>query len=135
MSQPSAFRRSQQSSGSTEDEPADDLRVMFSGRGKIVGESSIKQLPLRQRFRESEKLLRDLTEHLDRGFYPKLKQLSRLVRPTETEAYSTDIEDVTIRSHVKGVLESESYTDQLCEKLAQFSDAINDSVSRIVNGE
>jgi hypothetical protein len=57
------------------------------------------------------------------------------VRPTETEAFSPGIEDVTIRSHVKNVLESEAYTDQLCEKLAQYSDAINDSVSRIVNGE
>lgn len=106
-----------------------------SARGEIVSESVIKQSPLREKFRESEKLLRDLTDHLERGFYPKLKQLSRLVRPTETEAFSPGIEDVTIRSHVKSVLESEAYTDQLCEKLAQYSDAINDSVSRIVNGE
>jgi hypothetical protein len=100
-----------------------------------VGGSTIRQAPLREMFKESEKILRDLTEHLDRGFYPKLKQLSRLVRPTDTEAFAPGIEDVTIRSHVKTVLDSETYTDQLCEKLAQYSDAINDSVSRIVNGE
>jgi len=100
-----------------------------------VADSFIKQVPLRERFRESEKVLRDLTEHLEKGFYPKVRQLGRLVRPTETEPFSPDIEDVTIRSHVKSVLDSEAYTDQLCEKLAQHSDAINDSVSRIVNGE
>ena len=86
-------------------------------------------------FKESEKLLRDLTDHLDRGFYPKIRQLERLVRPTETEAFDSRVEDVTVRSHVKAVLDSEIYTDQLCEKLAEYCDAINDSVSRIVEGE
>ena len=100
-----------------------------------MADSSIKQLPLRERFRESEKLLRELTDRLERGFYPKLRQLGRIVRPTDTEPYHPGIEDVTVRNHVKSVLESEAYTDQLCEKLAEYSDAINDSVSRIVDGE
>ena len=96
---------------------------------------SIKQLTLREMFKDSDKLLRDLTGHLDRGFYPKARQLEKLVRPTDTEAFAAGVEDVTIRSNVKAVLDSEAYTDQMCQKLAEYCDAINDAVSRIVEGE
>ena len=106
----------------------------FEPGGDVTG-PSIKQLTLREMFKDSDKLVRDLTEHLDRGFYPKARQLERLVRPTETEAFAAGVEDVTVRSHVKAVLDSEAYTDQLYQKLAEYCDAINDSVSRIVEGE
>jgi len=100
-----------------------------------MNEPFARALSLRDMFKESDKVVRDLTEHLDRGFYPKIRQLSRLVRPTETEPFEPGVEDVTVRSHVKSVLDSELYTDQLYQKLSQYSDAINTSVSRIVNGE
>ncbi len=93
----------------------------------------MEQLTLREMFKDAERLTRDLVEHLDQGFFPKAHQLQRLVRPTDTEAYDSRVEDVTVRNHVLRVLESEDYTEQRYEKLQQYYHAIDNVASRIVD--
>ena len=43
------------------------------------------------------------------------------------------LEDVTVRTHAARVLESENFTNQLCEKVVEYVTAIDRSVDRIVN--
>lgn len=103
-------------------------------RGETVADDPIEQLTLREMVTQSERLCRELTEHLELGFLPKLQDLGRLVRPTPTGSFATDIEDITVRHGVAGVLESEAFTGQLYHKFSRYCEAIDRAVSRIVTG-
>ena len=103
--------------------------------GEDVNEPLIERLTLREMFTSSERLSRDVIDHLDQGFIPKVQQLIRLVRPTDAHPYPPDIEDVTVRTHSARVLENEDFTDQLYEKLEKYCIAIDNVVSRILNEE
>jgi hypothetical protein len=104
-------------------------------RESSVAERPIEQMTLREMFTDAERLTRDLIEHLDQGFSPRAHQLLRLVRPTETEAFSSNIEDVTVRGHSARLLESEDFAEEIYGKLARYCTTIDENVSRIVTGE
>lgn len=91
-----------------------------------------ESLTLRERFSVAERSLRELTDHIERGFLPKLHELYRLVQPTRTGGFDVNVEDVTVRNHVASVLESENYTEKVASKLEEFCRAIDSSAGRIV---
>jgi len=99
-----------------------------------MADRPVGQLTLREKFKGAEKLSRELTEHLEQGFIPKVHELMRLVEPLRTGGFATDVQDVTVRNHSSSALESEKYTDTLCEKLEEHCNAIDSDVSRIVAG-
>ena len=99
-----------------------------------MAERPISQYTLREMFTEAERLTRELVDHLDHGFTPCAHRLVRLVRPTETEAHPSDVEDITIRNQSAQLLESENFTEQVYQKLEAYSKAIDAAVSRIVTG-
>jgi hypothetical protein len=99
-----------------------------------VADRPIEQLTLQEMFTETERLTRELVEHLDQGFNPRAHQLLRLVRPIDNEPAAKNVTDVTVRTRSAELLESESYTDQTYEKLERFSHAIDSAVLRIVTG-
>jgi len=90
-------------------------------------------MTLREMFTDAERLTQKLIEHLDRGFLHQVGQLERLVRPTDTEAFASDVEDVSVRNLASRVLETEVFTDQISEELAEYCSAIDRSASRIVD--
>lgn len=96
-----------------------------------MAERSVNQLTLRELFKGAERLTRELAEHIDQGFNPKLRALSRLVTPTPGEPEYGEIEDLTIRNHAVEVLKSEDFTNQLYEKLAEYYEAIEQNIQRI----
>jgi hypothetical protein len=102
-------------------------------RRAAVAERPIEQMTLREMFSHAERISRDLVDHLERNLLPRSRQLARLVRPTETESFPADVEDVTVRSHVARLIESEDFTDQVYGRLADFCEAIDASASRIVD--
>lgn len=95
-------------------------------------ERSPDQMTLRKLFTETERLTRELVEHLEQGFLPKVQNLARLVDPGHVDVHGNPVEDVTVRNSAAQVLESEVYTDQLCEKIQHYCDAIDRDVARIV---
>ena len=99
-----------------------------------MAERPVGQLTLREKFKAAEKLSRELTEHLEQGFIPKVHELMRLVEPLRTGGFAGDVQDVTVRNHSSAALESENYTDQLCQKLEELCSGIQRDVSRIVSG-
>jgi hypothetical protein len=102
-------------------------------RGDFMVERSVGQLTLREMLVEAERLTRELSEHLDQAFLPKCHELSRLVRPINGEPPDLRaLEDVTVRTHAARILESETFTDAVFEKLAEYSQAIDHAVGRIV---
>jgi hypothetical protein len=99
-----------------------------------MSDKPVAHLTLREKFNAAERLSRELIEHLEQGFIPKAHELMRLVQPLRSGVFPTDVEDLTVRNHVAAVLESENYTEQLCEKLEAHCQAIKAEVSRIVSG-
>lgn len=92
----------------------------------------VDQLTLRELFTNSERLVRELVEHIERGFLPQVHNLRRITRLGRTAVDSERIEDVTVRNTVGRVLEGDDFTNQLYENLAAYLAAIDKSVHEIV---
>ena len=95
--------------------------------------SSIDQLTLREKVREAERVLRELVEHLEMGFIPKVHELKKLSRQHDPASGSPPVADVTIRSYVSAVVESDRFTGGLVESLDNYLNAIQKDVSEVVN--
>jgi hypothetical protein len=97
-------------------------------------ERSLKQMTLREILIETERLTRELAEHLDQSFIPKCHELSRLVRPINGEPPDVRaLEDVTVRTQAARILETDTFTETIFEKLTEFSRAIDEAVGRITS--
>ena len=95
--------------------------------------SSIDQLTLREKLRDAERVLRELTEHLEMGFIPKVHELKKLSRQHDPASGLPPVADVTIRSYVSAVVESDRFTGGLVESLDNYLNAIQKDVSEVVN--
>ena len=93
-----------------------------------------QQLTLREMLVEAERLTRELAEHLDQAFIPKCHELSRLVRPINGEPPDVrSLEDVTVRTQAARILESESFSEAIFEKLSAYCHAIDEAVGRVAS--
>jgi hypothetical protein len=82
----------------------------------------LDQLTLREKLRDSAQLSRELIEHLELGFLPKLVELVEKSPPkTDPQDF---VPDITIRNLVAAVLESEQFTARLDENLKQYTDSL-----------
>ena len=83
---------------------------------------------------------RELTEHVERNFLPRIKQLGRLVRPKSesSKEYEVDpeagIEDNMVRNEVARVLESENYSDELFQVVRAYLESIDQEIDQILMG-
>ncbi len=95
--------------------------------------SSIDNLTLREKLRDAEHVLRELAEHLEQGFIPKVHELKKISRQPDPASGAAPVADVTIRSYVSGVVESDRFTGGLVESLEKYLNAIQKDVSEVVN--
>ena len=95
--------------------------------------SSIDNLTLREKLRDAEHVLRELAEHLEQGFIPKVHELKKIRRQPDPASGAAPVADVTIRSYVSGVVESDRFTGGLVESLEKYLNAIQKDVSEVVN--
>jgi hypothetical protein len=99
-----------------------------------MGERPFQQQTLREILVDAERFTRELAEHLDQAFIPKCHELNRLVRPINGEPPDLDaLEDVTVRTQVGQILESEAFSATVFEKLDNYCQAIDNAVSRIMS--
>jgi hypothetical protein len=96
-----------------------------------------EDMTLREKFKVGGVVVRELIEHLDQGFLPKVRELEKLVRPADTAAaYRLDDEeevtDVSVRNQTAELLESEDFTDELFERTFRLLAAIDEEVARIL---
>lgn len=96
---------------------------------------TVSQLTLREMFSDSERLTSELVEHLERGFIPMNKQMIRLVRELPDGVEKRRVEDITVRNQAEELLKSDQFTQELFEKLDQYLGAIDQSITRIIDGE
>lgn len=94
--------------------------------------ASPESMTLRQKMTEGEHLARELIQHLEQGFLPKVQHVRRLTRP-HPEAGEEELRDVTLRNAVGEVLASDDFTRQLSQKVRLFAASIEADVERIVH--
>jgi hypothetical protein len=75
----------------------------------------MEEMTLRDKCREVDRLSRELEDHLQQGFVPKVHELRKLCKPQEADFGG--IPDITIRSQIQQVLASERYTGEIYEAL------------------
>ena len=96
-----------------------------------MSDRPVESLTLRQKLIDAEKLARELVEHLERGFIPKVHQLRRTARRAANPEHQGEIKDLTVRNTVDQVLKSDDYTRQLGDRAISLLNAIDTDVQTI----
>ena len=90
-------------------------------------------LTLRDKCREANRVIRELADHLDQAFLPKVRSLRKLARGKEQGHDPSLVRDVTIRSQASALLDAEQYSIRLDEESKQFFTAIASEVDQLVS--
>ena len=93
----------------------------------------LESMPLRDRVREAEQLVRELADHLERGFIPKIHEVRKLTR-SEKSSSGEVVMDSTVRTTVDTALSRHEYSVELCRKLDRFLQSIDREFRQIVSG-
>ncbi|MGH7202665.1 MAG: hypothetical protein ACREJB_18815 [Planctomycetaceae bacterium] len=103
-----------------------------------MAERDLGELTLRELLTDAERLARELVEHLEQNFIPKAHRLRKLVRSADhetMEANLRDVRDLTVRTHVAQVFDSDQFTRQVYDRLHEYLEAIDSTVSRSLSGQ
>src|SRR3954468_4290059 len=95
--------------------------------------STIDHLTLREKLRDAARGVRELIEHLELGFVPKVHELRKLSRQHDPTSGTALVADLTIRSYVSAVLESDRFTAGLNDSLENYLNSIQKDVSEVVS--
>ena len=95
--------------------------------------SAIDQLTLREKLRDAAHCVRELAEHLELGFVPKVHELRKLSRQPDSTSNVPPVADLTIRSHVSSVLESDRFTAGLNENLEKYLQSNQKDLEEVIN--
>ncbi len=95
--------------------------------------NSLDNLPLREKLKDVEKLTRELSDHLGRGFIPKAQNLRRLSRKASSPELRDSVSDAAIRESVAGVLKSDEYARELAQKTRNYLRSIQSDVEAMFN--
>ena len=87
------------------------------------------ELTLRDRVVAAIRLNRELIEHLDQGFVPKVHQLRRLTRPPKTGEEVAG--DKAVHSQASAVLESDNFAVRVYGNLIAHCESIRKSVQEL----
>ena len=91
-----------------------------------MAERPIEHLTLREMFTNAESIIRDLVEHLDKSFHPRLRALGDLVRSYSVPDERDAIPDSSIRTHASNLLSSDDYSQAFFQKLDRHLQAIEE---------
>ena len=91
---------------------------------------SLKNVPLHSVCKEAERLTHELIEHLEQNLVPRTHEVHELVKPDSPfNTSGASVQDVTVRSQVATLLESQNFAEQLFMKTRQHLEAIDESIS------
>jgi hypothetical protein len=98
-----------------------------------VDHRSVEQLPLRELFTGTEMLIRELTEHLQQSFLPRMKAIVELVESHGNARERDEIADSTVRTRMAALLASDDFTQQLFARLERHLSAISTGAQQAVH--
>ncbi len=90
-----------------------------------------EKLTLRDKCRDAARGVREVVDHLENSFLPKVHNLQKLARAREPSFDPSAIRDVTIRTHAATILEAEQYTAKLDEEFRKLLNAIAEEVEHL----
>lgn len=94
----------------------------------------IDSMTTQEKVKNTELLVRELIQHLEMGFLPRLKRLSKVTRLGRANAKLEEIGDLTVRLHVSQVTESERFTETIHERLMELIEALEIDINNVVHG-
>lgn len=97
-----------------------------------MSDQPIEEMSLRERLGHTEQLVRELSEHLNQSFLPKLRTASDLVRTNVATSERDDIPDSTVRSAMSALMKSDHFTQSLIDKLDPFLKSLQKGVAQIL---
>ena len=80
-------------------------------------------MPLRDRIRNAEKLVRELVDHLENGTMARVRELQRM---TAEDAKPTG--DMTVRASVQKLLDADAFGQDLWTRTRKYLDSIQRDV-------
>lgn len=90
--------------------------------------ASIDNLTLREKLRNVEKLTRELSDHLEKGFIPRAHALRRLSRRGNEPEHREAISDIAIREAVSTVIKSDTYARDLSDQTKRYLRSIQTDI-------
>jgi hypothetical protein len=102
-------------------------------RNEVNVQGEFSKLTLRERLTIVERLTRDLSEHVEQGFLPKIESLRKVTR--QKDSVAAEVTDKTVRDAAAIVRKSDKFTAELCAKIQECVDSIVVEVDAMVNGE
>ena len=90
---------------------------------------SISNMTLRDKLNEAERMMRELIDHLDNGFIPKARNLSRTLQESGNDA--TIVSDTTVRQQSSELIDSNRYSERIYEKISSLLISIDEDVTLI----
>jgi len=94
---------------------------------------SIENMTLREKLSEADRLLRELVDHLDNGFIPKARSLSRTIQEHGTN--TDELTDMTVRQNAAEIIDNNRFSERLYEKIGALLVSIDSDVARIEDGQ
>jgi len=95
-----------------------------------VAERPFDQLTLREQFTHCDHLLRELVDHLEQSFLPKIQKLDESVQPLTNPSDPNAVPNFTIRNQVAAILSSDDFAQALHKKLQEYLKVIEQSAGR-----
>ncbi|MBM4076660.1 MAG: hypothetical protein FJ267_13605 [Planctomycetes bacterium] len=95
--------------------------------------TNIDQLTLRDKIREAARRSHELTEHLELAFVPKVHGLRKVTRSPKPGTDAIPVADVTVRHQSAAVIESDQYTQRLCDEAEVLFEAISRDIDRLAS--
>jgi len=95
-----------------------------------MADRAIDQMTIREVLSATELLVRELSEHLQQSFLPKVKELNRSVRSYAKPDERALIADSTVRIQSRNVLDSDAFSQKLFAKLQEHLAGCDRGVER-----
>ena len=92
---------------------------------------STQQMTLRELVTESERLSRELEDHLVQSLLPRIKNLRRVTSSFASPVDRDQIPDSTVRTTATSLLESDAFARQLFDTLQEHLKAAEQAGQRI----
>ena len=90
----------------------------------------IQRWTLRELLNESQRLCRELTDHLNTDYMPSVRELARLLRPHRHR--KVEVTDKTIVNAMEKQQKAQAYTSELVTQLEEILKAIHTHADREV---
>lgn len=92
---------------------------------------NIETLTYREKIRDFAHLSRELADHLQQAMVPRVTRLQEVIHPT-LSAHEAEVPDVTVRTLVSSLLESERFAAEICERLERYAAGIVQETTEIL---